>query len=1402
MIDFLRELMSFVSQLVYIIPFLVAIASLYKTNLGRDKRYKQIFLPLFAIIYCMVASIFYDELVNFFHYIAEFIANILDRILDLFASVVGFENVISIIKLVLDRFVQAIDASSGLTRIIYAIFNPAVIVLYCLIKKPVLSFMDRKISGDENGLLAKINVFYSYDKEDCKWYVARNWGQATDLVKYVITIVNILVCLISACTIYLFNDNKTTNLFYPVYIVIMLVEVYSFVNGEKKEDFEDIIGEDDDARIISNYSILRKFLRHLFGDKLMSENTSINTIQTEIQTNDEVLEQLEKQEDAKLQAYGTFMRRKVEAGMELDQGYLEAGVKLLNGKSIVFNNPFYYDLIPYMFYPMNRMLMQHRKVMIILGRHDIEEDIKKWCVEGLTKVNHLPDLWKVGVLSEEEQDLNVGIVTRSCVHDMNMQQNNKDFFKGVGFVVIIEPSRLLTTAQVGLNSILRQCEICKDEMVYCSVDKNCDGLVDSLSHMLQVSLTEVCASNHHEGLSSYMCWETDDEMLQHRILPNISQYLGMGTELAMVALKNQIPKVTWYGGEAFPVVDMHWIVKQYYYDLLNYAELPASQEVIDKVLQSKVNMWGSKVRNGRCIIVEDESNNMFEMRRCFSSRASKQGFINILSGDYLLKDYMADNNSLLLTDPKAIPYIVADYAHTKRNVAMRLCLRMTTNLVPEDDIRCELKNVGISGADVIEELWKIICECNQQINLSEDDSAGNKTLVIEENGEKYTFYRDIIELKKEYSLKDLGVVKKYYIEDKDFIRLVLQDLLSARYIAEDEFGDKQYLGTELVGQMFQNHLPGQFHTFNGKYYEIIRLTATNELICRRAADQLSNRYTYRQVRDYTLSNLVESGEMGDNIVYDKMRLQMMYADINVKTPAYIQMSAYNDFVNGKKIEVNGIPERNYYNKQIMCIDFSECDGVNDKVINTLTVMLNEMFRTLFAENQGFIIATTAGEAIVQNTYRVNGGEHLQLGDKCIYIIEDSQLDIGLLVAVRRNLHRIFEMINDYFDWHQSAIERSLNTPAKKNPPSFVLSEEEQEALEPPIRGGIIGKFLRWIIRLFKRFFRFIKRLFFGRKKVDDDKEGMVPQGEPSSDEVVEAGVVEGEEYADDDINKITERKPYHLNYYLLFGDEKTPEWLDIEGVRALLSNLGYKNGELEQARYGIELAEQLANRAAVINDQVHYCDFCGRELSGITYEVLQDGRERCCNCGKTAIKTEKEFIEIYHTICKNLKFFYGITIRADVEIKMVNAKRLSKALGETFIPTADFDGRTLGVAINKRGKYTLLIENGSPKLQATMTFVHELTHIWQYLNWDADEIYRKYGPDLELQVYEGMAKWVEIQYAFLINEISTAKLEEARTLCREDEYGYGFAKYCEVYALSEGTVLNGMTPFDRPHEPL
>ena len=129
------------------------------------------------------------------------------------------------------------------------------------------------------------------------------------------------------------------------------------------------------------------------------------------------------------------------------------------------------------------------------------------------------------------------------------------------------------------------------------------------------------------------------------------------------------------------------------------------------------------------------------------------------------------------------------------------------------------------------------------------------------------------------------------------------------------------------------------------------------------------------------------------------------------------------------------------------------------------------------------------------------------------------------------------------------------------------------------------------------------------------------------------------------------------------------------------------------------------------------------------------------------------------------------------------------------------DGRVLGVAIKDRKGYTILVENGSPKLQTTMTMVHEMVHIWQYLNWDMEGIRRTYGED-ELEIYEGMAKWVEIQYAYLIGEPAAAKREEICARVRDDEYGRGFRRYVEKYPLSTGTHLEYATPFEKPDAPL
>ena len=1478
----MNDILSILTVLAVCVPFLLLVWLNSKNNLKKPYRSRQGFMIPVAIVFCIVAGLMLGQITEWVIYIFKN----LDDWLEMLAGWVGglFNGSLGFLAsalVALANWVESLFRNADLYFWAAVVSNVMIILAYIPVKRVMLTVF-RFACHEDSALYGWCaNLVYAKRQNDGAWCVKPHMEQGITLTKalyYTTVIFGMLGISVSA---YLFTYGLIASLYYPVFSVIMVGELYFFLDGQHAcEDEGSVTGEDDRSTKICDYTFLRDVLRRTFGDKLLSDNTTVNSSLTSFRTNDEMINALEEDNEVAVEAYGLFMRKKAKEGLEIDQNYMQSGLQLLNRKSVLFNNPFYYDLIPYIFYPMNRAILRRKKVLIVLGRHAIEEDVETWCREGLTAVNYMPYLWNIGVLGAEQQNPDVGIITRSSVHDLKMHENNADFLAEVDFVVLIEPSRLIATAQIGLNSLVRHCHRGGNRPVFCSTDKNCDGIVDALSHILMTSLEEVSATNKHEGTSSYMCWEADEEHLQHRLLPNISRYLGGGTELSFAALQKQVSKTSWYGGDAFPVRDVHWIAKQYYYDLMKYAALPTKQAEFDEVFTSSPNMWDAKMQENNYLTVEDESFNMYEIKRAFSTRATNQGFINVISTDYLLKDYMADNDGIFDADSKAIPYIVADYAHTERNVVYRLFLRLSALTQTAEDIERELALINVDpGEDIIETLWSLACRISQGVGVRHFDSVTDQEqLHITKNGKAYVFDRSVIRAERKYLFTTGEMATVYSIRDAEFTEVFLGDLCSAQYVAEDEGGDQRFLGTELWGHIFQKYLPGQFFTFGGKYYEMLGLASDGRVMVRRAADHITGRPQYRQVRNYTLKNVSDSTQMGSKRDFSSFCITRQVADIAVETPAYWQMARYNDFAHAKKISINGVPTREYYNKQFLKIDFSK-ELVADKVVlDTVAMLMNEVFRTLYAENQGMIVAVTAGDAQAPLTYSLNGDA---CEDNSIYVIEDSQLDIGFLVSVERNLPRIFSIICDYLEWHTATLEKSLHPPVEKPKTDYTVADgqAEEETMDKGIKG-----FFRKIGRAIKSFWEKIKNFFrklFGRKPKNEqtppetspaagEQEAVATSEEgvgeetltPVEEEVAEqptevidvtqeasksetqAETVEQEptETPDEEMALMNvappkrlysvyaeqtsegalpsqepvsdqpeesqkpaypERRPYHERYYLLFGGESEPENICVSGALEAMRQLGFGKGFLEQARNGKSEFENLENQFDPNRAGSRYCDFCGAELFGTEYEEQVDGRERCTQCSRSAVKTEAEFKKLYETALRNLKTFFGISLNVPIKVQMVNAKTLHARLNQRFTPTSQADARILGVAIRDKKKgYTILLENGSPRLSATMTIVHELTHIWQYLNWDDANICKLYGKQQHLQIYEGMAKWVEIQYAYLINERATAKREEIITRLRQDEYGIGFLKYDDVYPLSYGTRLLGETPFANPQKPL
>ena len=1475
-----------------IIVLLITIISLILGFLGSKRvnarpleRSGQFIMPFVALAYCLAVMPFVEKLMS-----------VAMGIVGLFGGLLNTLSGITTLPLQMQQMLS--NGGDGINRLAtdpsvfvsFIFLNLFVLAAYLIIKAILIKTVVKGFNADPLALEPVKSLCYDYSIDHSAWFLKEDLAQARDLLKMLFYFTCIFTGVLLIASVYLFRISIIQTMFYPVFCVILVGELYFYLDGITLPAYKhEVLGEDDESQKKANYSLLRARLKKLFGDKLLADDVESTYTVAEDTTMEDVIKQFEEDEDPVVNNLAEYIKT-IRTRGKLDTNYLYSMRDLLDGKSIIFNNPFYRDLIPYAFYPMNRKLLAHKKVLVILGRHAMEEDAVNWVKEGIGSVTGLPELWRVGVLDSQKQALDVGILTRSDVYNISIHSANQEFLDEVEFVVILEPSKMISTAQIGLNLLVKRMRTDEEKQVtYCLCDKNCDGIVDAMSHILMTNITEVSATNKHMGISSFMCWEADDEYLHHRMLPNISRYLGMGTEMSFVALKNGVSKARWFGGDAFPVTDIKWIAKQYYHDLLNYAELPANQDSMNEHFETVSNMWGADVADMNYITVEDEDCNMFEMFREFSTRARKQGFVNILSPNYLLKDYMASNAGIFKTDAKAIPNIAADYIRSDRNVTLRLLLMMSTYPVDEDTIKNEMSLLGIKVTDVKKQLWFEIFKCFASVSeigaLSKNyDEAVEQVSEMTLDISFAQFSAEILVQKQEFNPYKGYDEDVYTIVDKEFVDTCVTALKSAAYIAEDERGERNYLGSELYDHIYSKHLPGQFFTFGGKYYEMLYLTAEGQVLIRRAADHITGRPMYRQIRDYTIEGIIPSGMVGSSRDVDGLKVSRMFADVSVDTLGYYRMSKFDDFNTAQKVLFDSaqkdILDKNYKNKEILAIDLPETDGLTDEVRYTITLLMNEVFRTIFADEYALVSAVTdcsfMGEDVDCRplTYSYNSGSCDHTPGR-IYIIEDSQLDIGLINAVDRNLHRIFGIICDFLDWHDEML-RTNGDVADDEPTKVIFTEGETAGGDPKRRG--IGRIIDKIKDMIKKQKPIVPEepaepeapepvepetpaesetpaepeateLVEPEAPVTPEEEEPVEAEEPAEPEQpeqpLEAGgqdelevpvgeeepsepaneePVEAEEPAEPvvpeqpPIHEVTfeedgakkgvqsirdkmKRKPYKERHYLLYGFEDVPKGISASATHTYLRAKGFDRNPLKQARDGKSIAEELEKNYQPNKPGVRYCDFCGAELTGVEYETLKDGRDRCITCSRTAVKTAEEFRELFDDVRIKMREFYGVNINVSIKVEMVNARKLHKKLGHSFVPTPEPDGRILGVAIHDRNGFTVMVENGSPRMKTIATMAHELTHIWQYLNWDKKMIQKKYG-NLEQQVYEGMAKWAEIQYMYLIGEPIVGKRNEIHEAMRNDEYGYGLLRFMANYPISESTTPPADMPFMHVDTPL
>lgn len=1050
------------------VPFIIMCLLYTKTNLKKENRGFQFASVIYGVLFSIIAVIGSDNLSD---KILKFIKSISQQLAVTAEQKPEYSDICQ-------RIISFIDSVDWEFYMIF-IINFLMLTIF-MISKRILLPIFKSIWKNETLFNSTSGICYEWSDYRRAYVLKAKFYSLKILMSvYFGLVIIITAVLLVLCKLYP-DWHGFLAVFYPFALVIILGEIVFFLGGKTDAEFaDDIGGEGGSSFKVVNYYRLRKYLSTVFGDRIISQNTELPKYYN-AHNNSEIVKKFENIDKQEARIANLYFKRKSDSGVQLDENLVEATYRLMNGESVLFANPFYTDYSDYIFLPLNRAATKGNKILFILGRNGIEDDVINWINKSFADVICVENMWSVGKLNSSSPfDGEVGVVSSSDIFNNEIVSENLSFLSAVTEVVLIEPSQFVSTSQMSIALYISKV---RPNATYYVIDKNNDGLIDTISHIIRTSIKEVSATNKEHNRFSYVLWKADGNQLSHRIFPNVARYLGVGTELMIAGIRNQINLTEWYSYSKFPVIDMKWISEQYYSPLCKYASLNPKQEEISKRMKFKNNLWSVEKSDHKYIVVEDEFCNMFEMARQFSTRGKEESFINVISQNYLLRDYMQDNHDLFVSDPKAIPSFCPDYARTERNIVIELLLKLSVSPITKTDLLNFLRYIGSIDVNNIHSKYELKCIIFNLVNKYFQNECAKyivtETTLIEEQNDLF------------------------FINNKDFVKEATNALKCAYYVLEDERSEQYYLDAKLLGHVFQSHLPGQHIVLNGKYYEILFIEGEKGVVVKRAADSIASREYYRQLRNYKINDFVVEDVIGGQKSIGSIVVERGMSSFSVSTNGYLLMQDYGDVCNSLKREISNIPDRNYTQKVALKIKFP---GTTQKIRATICVVLNEIFKTVYPDNCDFICAVTnlsdkedIPEGILYNA------EFCIKDDDSIFILEDSILDLGLISSIERNLKRFLEIVTDYLKWYEGSL---LPIPVRKQSvklPDDKLIEQVKNSNPPEKKKK-------------KKISEFIKNLF--KKKKKKVKHPTDPETEDTTDS---ENSPEPEEITDSENNPETE----------------------------------------------------------------------------------------------------------------------------------------------------------------------------------------------------------------------------------------------------------------------------------------
>lgn len=854
-------------------------------------------------------------------------------------------------------------------------------------EKNMVSSILHKISEEIN------TDAYQYDGAASVYVLKQEFVQVRTFYQYLFIAESLLFGVVK-CII------ENTERFEEVFVMVIALflytwEKYDYYNGYTLEEYKKLYGQEKDYAEIGRE--LLKQAADALKTILVKEETEENSAEQVFpdEGQQESASEAEKRileiqcsENYRERCMGYYWYQTLAAKENIHIDLLEAALKLAGHQSVYFSSPFYHDLGPYIFPFLNLELLENKKILIISGTQDKEEQLKNWMISGLQSKYGKIVFWKVENMQEEINTADIGIVSLRHMNEIMIDNDSYGFWKKVSVVILLEPSCFVLSHPVMVSQLLSKLQISREKLTYIVCDRNGEGMVDWLSHTLKEELIAVNAVFSQEK-NFHLVADMDSELSLGEF-PYKNICIAGQWELSALLGRPPLERVQWYGNRMIPIWDIADEIKRYseYF-----------KGIAGSVFEFYEDGNESAKRECACSVTEDAVYNLGEMLRQYAARGYRMSFTVVCSPHYMLRNFMVSHMKQM------IHQLIPEFICSERNMAIAAGYELVKGNKEWADLK---KILQYYGADTEEKLSCIL----KRLNVIYDEVLGLDKMWVAED----CFHKE--EPGQEKSRRIMVSTEE---GRQQFSRWYDENMNAVLYQNESMSESERYLEAVAGGHVYQYYLPGQFLTVEGKYYridEILSGKGRRIMKLKRASDSYKYRRYYRQIRKYCLKEdtLPERSFMQR----EGICAALGHAEISVQTEGYLCSRRFFDLEKADKVPVYDIPARIYKKKA-----FLKISTPNPKICMQTGVLLKEMLYTLFPYCwQLLSVAVDKGweqngidrrlDALTWLEQDKNPAESAK--ENMIYIIEDSPMDLGLLEAIGNQFEMILRLMHQYAEW--------------------------------------------------------------------------------------------------------------------------------------------------------------------------------------------------------------------------------------------------------------------------------------------------------------------------------------------------------------------------------------------------